>query len=229
MIFKIENYSHNCYLNVIIQILLLHKKTSNIIAHYVMFQKNLIKPQKLIDLLGTKININMQNDAQETLTILFDLIPQLEQYFTTKVLYQYKCSVCNDKRKVNDVINTFYVYKDTLEECLIDFIKEEKYTLKCDKCNMNTETTKCSYIDTLGDILIFYNIMKKKLNLNRVINFKESKYILTGFVMHYGSQHGGHYTFVHYEKQVIIDDTRISKMNQINNHNIYLIVFVKQD
>ena len=91
--FGIINFSNNCYLNVIIQLFLCNKKTSNIIAHYLNFESNnenncnkIINPKKLLITLSKKMNVSRQNDSQEAFTQLLDLIPDLEKYYQTKII-----------------------------------------------------------------------------------------------------------------------------------------------
>ena len=61
MFYGIINKSNNCYLNVIIQMLISNKYTKNIINEYLVYEHNIISPNKLLDLLKNDINITRQN------------------------------------------------------------------------------------------------------------------------------------------------------------------------
>ena len=96
----IINYSTNCYLNVIIQLFLYNKNTSNIIIQYLDLIKSdnqnnslkrLFNPKRLMDKLNEKINVVNQNDSQEAFTLLLDLIPELEKHYDNQIKYTYMC------------------------------------------------------------------------------------------------------------------------------------------
>ena len=74
--YGIINFSSNCYLNVIIQLFLSYKNTSNIIAHYLEYnsEERVINPKPLMNKLSSKINVNIQNDSQEIFTLILDTI-----------------------------------------------------------------------------------------------------------------------------------------------------------
>ena len=70
--YGIINFSSNCYLNVIIQLFLSYKNTSNIIAHYLEYdnKRGVINPRPLMNKLSSKINVNIQNDSHEIFTLI---------------------------------------------------------------------------------------------------------------------------------------------------------------
>ena len=221
----IINYSNNCYLNVIIQLLLCNKKTSNIIVKYIDFNNKLINPKKLLKKLEEKININSQNDSQEAFIQILDVIPELSKYFENKIQNSYKCLECYNERTNIDNFSTFNIHLNSLEESIKEYIKSENFKLECDHCKKNTETIKSSKIINLGEILIFYNILKNKIKISEDIIFNNNKYKLHGFIKHFGNQSSGHYIFIDYQNSLIIDDTNISKFNKLDLSNIYLLFY----
>lgn len=225
----IINFSNNCYLNVIIQLFLCNKQTSNIIVHYLDFvsigDKKLINPKKLINKLSDKLDVSEQNDSQEVFTLILDLIPSLEKYYENKVKNIYRCKECNKSRIVEDTFSTFYVHTNSLEDSIKQLIKNEQFELMCENCKKNTCTNKISKITKLGNVLIFYNIVKNKLTVSKNICYGNTKYILTGIIKHYGNQNHGHYTFIDCINKLNIDDTNISKLENLTMDNIYLLFY----
>lgn len=227
----IINYSSNCYLNVIIQLFLSYKKTSNLIAYHIEFdnEKHLIDPKKLMNKLSSKINVNIQNDSQEIFTLILDTIPELERYFENKIKYHYTCQICNKKRIVEDKFSTFYVYNDSLEESVKQTVCNETFVLKCEHCLKNTETIKSGYIEKLGEVLIFYNVVKKNMTITENITFGNYEYHLTGLIKHYGIERCGHYIFIDYKNKLIIDDTNITKFDKISLDDVYMVFYTLND
>lgn len=238
--FGIINFSNNCYLNVIIQIFLSYKETSNIIAHYLdfKFQKDLkyqkdqkciidgiINPKKLLNLLSKKMNVSRQNDSQEAFIQILDLISDLEKYYETTIENTYTCNVCNKLRKTRDTFSTFYIHNESIEESVKDLIKNENFELECEYCKENTSTTKSCKIKKLANVLIFYNITKQNINFTENIVYNNTKYNLTGIVKHYGSINFGHYIYIDYKNKLVIDDSNISKLDKIEFDNIYLLFY----
>ena len=226
----IINYSNNCYLNVIIQLFLCNKNSSNIIVHYLEFISNensnkLINPKKLMTKLSEKIDISRQNDSQEVFTLILDLIPNLEKYYINKIKNVYTCQECQKCRIKEDTFSTFYIHNNSLEDSVKQVIENEEFKLECDYCKKNTNTKKTSKISKLGDVLIFYNILKNKLKITENITFNSYKYRLTGIIKHFGNERSGHYIFIDYINKLVIDDTTISKLNDLQMDNIYLLFY----
>ena len=225
----IINFSNNCYLNVIIQLFLCNKYTSNIIIHYLDIIKDeynkIFNPKKLMLKLSEKIDVTRQNDSQEIFTLILDLISNLEKYYTNKIQNIYTCQECNKYRIKEDVFSTFYIHHNSLEESVKQLILNEKFELECDFCKKKTLTQKTCRINKLGDVLIFYNVIKNKLKITENITFDCYKYRLTGIIKHYGNERSGHYIFIDYINKLIIDDTKISKLDTLNMDNIYLLIY----
>ena len=225
----IINFSNNCYLNVIIQLFLCNKHSSNIIVHYLNILNNngvsIIDPKKLLIKLSEKIDITLQNDSQEVFTLILDLIPDLEKHYINKIKNVYTCQECQKFRIKEDTFSTFYIHSTSLEESIKQLIANEVFELECDICKRNTLTKKTCKIKKLGNVLIFYNIIKNKLKITENITFESFKYRLTGIIKHFGNEKSGHYIFIDYINKLIIDDTRISKLENLSMDNIYLLFY----
>ena len=225
----IINFSSNCYLNVIIQLFLCNKNSSNIIVHYLDILNNngtnIINPKKLMIKLSEKIDVSRQNDSQEVFTLILDLIPDLEKYYINKIKNVYTCQECEKSRTKEDTFSTFYIHNSSLEDSVRQVIANEEFELECDFCKKNTITKKTCKINKIGNILIFYNVVKNKLEITENITFENKKYKLTGLIKHFGNQRFGHYIFIDYINKLIIDDTRISKLDNLSMDNIYLLFY----
>lgn len=222
----IINFSNNCYLNVIIQLFLCNKYTSNIIIHYLeILDKKIINPEKLIKKLKSKIDITIENDSQEVFMHILDLIPELEKYYKNSIKNFYTCQECNKCRTIEDTFTTFYIHSSSLEDSIKQLLKKEMFSLECENCKKNTITNKTCKINKLGKVLIFFNIVKNNLIINNNIKFGTSNYKLTGIIKHYGDQNNGHYVFIDFINKLLIDDTSVTQLENIPNDNIYLLFY----
>jgi ubiquitin C-terminal hydrolase len=227
----IINFSTNCYLNVIIQLFLFNKETSNIIVNYLNFvsidNKKCINPQKLMKILSSKIDTSKQNDSQEIFIEILDQIKELEPFYENEIQNIFTCQECNKSRKVKDVFSTFYIHENSIEDSIKKLTITESFDLECDYCkNLKvTKTNKNSKIVKLGKVLIFYNINKNELKISENILFNKNKYKLSGFIKHFGNKNSGHYIFIDYINKVIIDDTNITTFEKIDLNNIYLLFY----
>lgn len=247
--FGIINFSNNCYLNVIIQLFLSNKETSNLIAHHLDFERNvqrklqlfdkneesyktnqecilrIINPKKLLMCLSEKMNVSRQNDSQEAFTQLLDLIPELEKHFITKIINTYKCLECNQTRETKDKFSTFYIHGDSIEASVKEFLKQEKFELECEHCKKNTETIKTCKIKKLANVLVFFNVTKQKINFTENISYSGREYNLTGIIKHYGTERYGHYIYIDFINKLVMDDTNIRKVDGLDLDNIYLLFY----
>ena len=231
----IINFSNNCYLNVIIQLFLCNKNSSNIIVHYLDILStcdtyhtngtNVIDPKKLMLKLSNKIDVSQQNDCQEVFTLILDLIPDLEKYYVNKIKNVYTCQECQKFRIKEDTFSTFYIHDESLGKSVMQLIANEEFELECDYCKKNTLTKKTCRINKLGNVLIFYNVLKNKLKITENITFGSYKYKLTGIIKHFGNQKSGHYIFIDYINKLIIDDTKIYKLENLKMDDIYLLFY----
>ena len=131
----------------------------------------------------------------------------------------FKCSECSDVRISLEDFITIPILQHTLEETILNFLKKEEYNLECDKCKKITHTFKQTELKSLGNIIIFHNVLKKTIKFNKNICFKNKKYVLTGFIKHFGSQNFGHYIYINYINNKTIDDLVINDRQD----NVFLI------
>jgi len=68
--------------------------------------------------------------------------------------------------------------------------------------------------------------LKKTIKFNKNICFKNKKYVLTGFIKHFGSQNFGHYIYINYINNKTIDDLVINDRQDKCISNIYLFFYV---
>ena len=88
-----------------------------------------------------------------------------------------------------------------------------------------TITEKKSKIIKFGEILIFLNVLKKNLIIDKFIKFNNLTYKLSGIIKHFGTKNYGHYIYIDYINQIIIDDTTITKCENLNYENIYMFFY----
>ena len=234
--YGILNFSNNCYLNVIIQILLKNENTKKIIDKHLEYKDDIINPKLIMKLLSDSLNCDNQNDSQETITLLTEKLPDLDNYITNKVKYYYKCNICQQSRSKLDSILTFSVFTENIEDSIKNLVNSEEHMLECDNCSKKlrqktiTNTTKTCKIKKLGNIIIFINILKIKLSIANTITFNQDTYVLSGLVKHFGSQNFGHYIFIDLLNKKLINDTKIIEISQkdINYDDIYLFFYTKK-
>jgi ubiquitin C-terminal hydrolase len=128
-------------------------------------------------------------------------------------------------RTTDDKFSTFYIHGNSIEESVKQMISDEKYSLECEYCKKNTETIKSCRIKSLGNVLVFYNILKQKIEYTENISYSNNKYKLTGIIKHFGNQSSGHYTYIDYINKLTIDDTNIINNCDFDHKNIYLLFY----
>ena len=225
MNYKILNINHNCYLNVILQILLNNDKTYSIIKEYLVEKNNIIDPESVLKLLQDKIDISKQNDCQETLLALIDKIPKLNEYFEGESHSKFKCNLCNHRRTVIDKFISISIYKEKLKDSINEIIKNEEMFLDCDNCKARTKTTKTCNIKKLGNLVLFLNTVKLKVNIEDYFIYNNLKYELTGIIKHFGGSNFGHYIYIDCINLIEYSDTTINKINKYTNDDIYIILY----
>lgn len=228
--YGIINFSNNCYLNVILQMLINNKYTRNIILDdkYLKIKNNLLDPSLILELIKDDMNINIQNDAQETLTLLTDKIPEINKCFEGKISSRFFCNKCKKYRIKDDKFITLNLYEENMENNFKNLFKNENHYLDCDFCKKNTNTTIEHSISTIGNLLVFYNILKIKIEINNIIIFNENTYKLIGYIKHLGRQNYGHYLYYDVINKLIIDDSNITKFDKHILDDIYLVIYEKE-
>ena len=235
------NFKNNCYFNVILQILINNDKLKNLIfSDLVFLQKrtfetngikyinNIYSPKNLLDKLDKlkeNFNSRQQNDCIESLEYICDIYKDIETLIYGETINQFKCEKCKKKRFNNEKFLSISVYHNKIEDTFSEMLKKENLELECEYCKENTSTTKCISFKKIGELLILQNILKNQLELNRIINFNNEKYELTGIIKHLGNTRGGHYYYINVVNGFIINDCEIEINNKIDNKNIYLIIY----
>ena len=227
--YKIINHSNNCYLNVIIQMLLKSKYTCDIIlnSNLLNIKNDIIEPSNLLTLIKNNIDINRQNDAQEALTFILDKLPKLNTLFEGSTKKKFKCGNCNKIRIKEDTFITLNIYEQSMEKSIKNMLKDEEYNLECEKCKCTSKTQVKNNISNIGKLLVFYNIQKIKLDISLYIQYNNNKYKLIGYIKHFGNQNGGHYIYYDTLNNLEIDDMSIRTVSSHNLDNIYLIIYEK--
>ena len=222
---KILNNNNNCYLNVIIHILLNNKNTKDIIKDYFIIQNDVICPNKLLNLIKNKIDTSRQNDCQETLIHLIEVIPKLNELIEGKIENSFICLNCNDKRKIIDPFITLNLCKESLQASVNELTKKEENYLDCDNCKARTKTIKKSDIIKLNNIVLMLNTLKIKIEINSSFTYNQFKYKLTGIIKHSGNMNFGHYYYIDPINLIEYSDTTITKINNYNGNDIYMLIY----
>lgn len=227
--YKIINHSNNCYLNVIIQMLLKSKYTKDIIlkSNLLNIKNDIIEPSNLLNLIKDSIDINRQNDAQEALIFILDKISKLNNEFEGSIKSIFKCCNCNKSRGKEDKFITLNIYESSMEKSIQTYLKTEEYNLECEKCKSTSKTIVKNRISNIGNLLLFYNIQKIKVEISLNIQYNNSKYTLIGYIKHFGNQNGGHYIYYDTTNNIEIDDMSIRNITRHNLDDIYLIIYEK--
>ena len=235
MNYRIINYSNNCYLNVILQILLNTFTKDIVLPNLTLIKKiindkkyNIICPKTVLNQLKNKMNITIQNDAQEALIQYIDTDDKLQTFFDGKIKTSMKCLECNTIRNCEEGFITFNIYSDSLKDSIENTLNNERIILECDKCKKKTLTFKRVSLNKLPKILIFHNIMKLDINIPTKICLDDKRYVLNGIVNHIGNSFdSGHYIYLDIPNKQIFDDTNIHDLKNIPKKNNYLIIYNK--
>lgn len=237
------NFNNNCYLNVILQILLCIPKAKDIIMNDLIelrrkeekikdtpYLNITYSPKEIITKLNTKLKANNQNDCLEALEIICDQNKQIEKLLYGELKTSLKCSICNKERSKTEPFLTIGIYDNNIEQSFINLLSSSEDDLDCDHCKARTKTNKSTVFKTIGDILILQNVLKIDITLNKSIKFNGNIYKLKGIVKHYGVTQGGHYFYIDYENEILISDADIHKIekNKIDTKNIYLFFYKKE-
>jgi ubiquitin C-terminal hydrolase len=229
MTYKIINNNNNCYLNVILQIFLNSKFTKNLLlnSNYLIIKDNIINPNKILNLIKSNININTQNDAQEAFIYLIDKLPFLNNNCEGKIKSEYMCHNCNKIKTKFELFTTLILYEKSMEKSINKYLKSNTCYINCDICKVSSEITIKYSISKINNLLIFFNILKLKIEVIMNINFNNDKYNLIGYIKHIGNFNSGHYIYYDVINNLEIDDLNIKKFNSHNLNNIYLLIYEK--
>lgn len=224
----IINDSSNCNINVIIQMLLENKLISKEIIKYLEYENNLINIKKIKKILENKINTSIQNDAHEIFLLLAEKIKIIENEYKFKIMNNFKCKICNTKRKKKEELIFLPMYTTDIHDAIKNYFNMEELELECEKCKMTCKTEKYNSIIELPKNILFHNINKNKLIFPNDFKLNNKIYHLIGTVNHIGKLFNyegksGHYIYNSYKSNCSIDDDIISK--NILKGNEYLLIY----
>ena len=222
---KILNNNSNCYLNVLIHLLINNNDTKQIIENYLIIQNLIICPSKLLNLIKNKIDISRQNDCQEVLIYLIEFIPKLNELIEGKIENSFICLNCNNKRIIIDPFITLQISKESLQDSINELTKKEQIYLDCDNCKARTKTIKKSDIIKLNNIVLLLNTLKLKIEINNTFIYNEFKYKLTGIIKHSGGMNFGHYYYIDPINLIEYSDTTITKIKNYNGNDVYMLIY----
>lgn len=140
----------------------------------------------------------------------------ITQLFGGLFYSELKCNDCNYISKIFEPFTSISLPvnedgKETLEDCLINFSKEEEMTgkgqFKCDNCKKQVEGTKRMYIFEPPEILILH--LKKFKRKNNGITFEKSRSLVDFPIT--GLKLDETYTPIHIKKNYVYDLKAVSK------------------
>lgn len=180
--FGLPNVGNTCFINSLYQALYYSVSFCNI--KELLEYKN--KVHKLLEL--TTLELGSQECSFDAFIQITDSL-KLDNYFNIKFLTRIQCNTCKNSFK-SKIEEKFHMPKNSLSE-LFD-TKESIVDYVCEKCS-NTKHTKITKLMSVSNILCFYMYKYQGNNIPSKIVIDGNKYILTGYVIHYGSLAGGHY------------------------------------
>jgi len=195
-----------------------------------------------------------QEDSEEFINYFIDFLDEkcnrinvlnknpIKKLLETTINKSIKCKALNCLKISNTIenlpiINLAIISEDlkkldTLDKCLIEFLKREKLDNDnkyfCENCNKLRIASKRSEIKSMPNNIIFslkrYN-RRNKNNIEVDMPLEWNGYNLQGIVYHSGGISGGHYIYIGKEENewYIFNDSCINKLNvnQLNQLNQY--------
>lgn len=181
-VFGLPNVGNTCFINSLYQALYYSAYTFNL--HELLDYRH--KVYKLLEL--TTLDLGSQECSFDAFVQITDTL-KLDDHFNIKFLTRIQCNQCKNSFK-SKIEEKFHMPIKSLGE-LFD-TKESIVDYKCDKCD-NTKHTKVTKLMQVSNILCFYTYKYQSNNTPKKIVIDVNKYMLTGYVIHYGSPEGGHY------------------------------------
>lgn len=181
-VFGLPNVGNTCFINSLYQALYYSANIHNI-RELLNYRKEV---HKLLEL--TTLELGSQECSFDAFIQITDKL-NIDKYFNIKFLTRIQCNSCKNNFK-SKIEEKFHMPINSLSE-LFD-TKESIADYKCEKCD-NTKHTKITKLMGVSNILCFYTYKYKNSNVPNKIIVDNNKYILSGYVIHYGSLNGGHY------------------------------------
>lgn len=215
-VFGLENSGSNCFLNSLYQAL--------------YYSAYVLKIKELLDYSGRVSRLlsltNFKSGSQEC---SFDAYIQItdklniNDYFNLEFIIKTKCLKCENEIKKN-IIEKFFIPKKILSEIFQYSEIIDDYV--CEKCQ-HTKHNKTSYLKDSNDVLCFYMLKFEGNKIPNIINISSKKYIISGFIIHYGGVDSGHYISCGLRNRnwYTFNDSQVSA--SINRDPKYIIFYTK--
>lgn len=181
-IFGLPNVGNTCFINSLYQAMYYSIEHLNI--------EELLKYRSCVaDLLNvTTLKLGSQECSFDAFIQITDKL-NINEYFDITYLIKTQCNSCKNIVKKR-VVEKFHIPIRTLNELFKTTEVVDDYI--CEKCQHNKHL-KITGLLKVSQVLTFYMYKYQSNKVPRNIVIDGNKYILTGYVIHYGSLSGGHY------------------------------------
>lgn len=215
-VFGLQNTGSNCFLNSLYQALYYSAYRIKI-KELLDYQENV---HKLLSL--TTFKSGSQECSFDAYIQITDKL-NINDYFNLEFVVIIKCLKCGNQIK-KTVIEKFFIPKKSLSELYQHSELIDDYI--CEKCGHNKHD-KTTYLKDSNDVLCFYMLKYEGTKIPNIINISQNKYIISGFIIHYGGLDSGHYIScgLRNNKWYTFNDSQIN--NSITRDPKYIIFYTK--